>query len=59
MDTVRRRSGATMAPPTVNETFWTLVDEAWPPDELAELVALCKAIEDAYQRMCTARERRE
>jgi hypothetical protein len=58
MDTVRRRSGATMAPPTVNETFWTLVDETWPPEELAELVALCKAIEDAYQRVCSTGDRR-
>ena len=59
MDTVRRRSGATVAPPTVNETFWTLVDETWPPEELAELVALCKAIEDAYRRACAVREPRE
>jgi hypothetical protein len=58
MDTVRRGSGATTAPLTVNETFWTLVDEAWPPEELAELVALCKAIEDAYRRACAIRERR-
>jgi hypothetical protein len=50
MDTVRRRSGATVVTPTVNETFWKLVDASWSPEELAELVALCKAMEDAYQR---------
>jgi hypothetical protein len=50
MDTVRRRSGATVVTPTVNEAFWKLVDASWSLEELAELVALCKAMEDAYQR---------
>jgi hypothetical protein len=59
MDTVRRRSGATVVPPTVNETFWTLVDQSWSSDELAELVALCKAMEDAYQRTSAGSEPRE
>ncbi len=49
MDTARR-SGATVAPTTVNKAFWKVVDATWSPDELAELVALCKAMEDAYQR---------
>jgi hypothetical protein len=50
MDTVRRRSGATVMTPTVSEAFWGLVDANWSTDELAELVALCKAIENAYLR---------
>jgi hypothetical protein len=50
MDTVRRRSGATVVTPTVSEAFWELVDANWSTDELAELVALCKAMEDACRR---------
>jgi hypothetical protein len=50
MDSVRRRFGAAVAPPTVNQSFWDLVDANWSAEELAELVALCKAIEDAYRR---------
>jgi hypothetical protein len=49
MDTARR-SGAPVAPPTVNQAFWGLVDATWSREELAELVALCKAMEDAYSR---------
>jgi hypothetical protein len=55
MDTGRGGSGATEALPTVNEAFWAIVDVTWSPDELAELVALCKAMEDAYARTQAAR----
>jgi hypothetical protein len=57
MDAAQGWLGATVAPETVNETFWTLVDDTWPPEELAELVALCKAIEDAYRRSAASRRR--
>jgi ribonuclease HI len=50
MDTVRRRSGATVVTPTISEAFWGLVDANWSTNELAELVALCKAMENAYRR---------
>jgi hypothetical protein len=50
MDTVRRRSGATSVSPTVSKAFWELVDANWSVEELAELVALYKAMEDAYGR---------
>lgn len=50
MDTVRRRSGATAVSPTTNEAFWAIVDATWSVDEVIELVALCKAMEDAYRR---------
>jgi hypothetical protein len=50
MDTGRRRSGDVVATPTVNEEFWAIVDATWSRNELAELVALCKAMEDAYTR---------
>ena len=51
MDTVRHRSGAAVVPlPTVNEAFWALVDANWSVAELTELVALCKAMEDAFAR---------
>ncbi len=49
MDTVRPRSGAAVVP-TANETFWALVDASWSASDLDELVALCKAMEDAYTR---------
>ena len=55
MDTGRRRSGAVVATPTVNEEFWTIVDACWSREELAELVALWKAMEDAYTRQQAAR----
>ncbi|HEY4620758.1 MAG TPA: hypothetical protein VIG93_03590 [Gaiellaceae bacterium] len=55
MDTVRRSAGGTAVPPTVNEAFWAIVDAIWSPEELAELVALCKAMEDAYTRTKAAR----
>jgi hypothetical protein len=54
MDTGRRRSGAATATPTVNEEFWALVDACWSREELAELVALWKAMEDAYTRQQAA-----
>lgn len=57
MDTARRRSGAAAATPTVNREFWTLVDATWSAEEIAELVALCKAMEDAYQRAGLLRRR--
>lgn len=50
MDDGRRRSGAVAATPTVNEEFWALVDAGWSREELGELVALWKAMEDAYTR---------
>lgn len=50
MDTVRHRSGAAVAPPTVSEAFWALVDANWSVAELSELVALCKVMEDAFAR---------
>jgi hypothetical protein len=50
MDTGRRRSGAAVDTPTVNEEFWRIVDACWSREELAELVALWKAMEDAYVR---------
>lgn len=55
MDTGRRRSGAVVATPTVNEEFWTIVDACWSREELAELVALWKAMEDAYSRQQAVR----
>jgi hypothetical protein len=51
------RSGTPRATPTVNEEFWALVDACWSRDELAELVALWKAMEDAYARQLAARDR--
>ena len=54
MDT-GRWSGAASATPTVNEEFWAIVDSTWSREELAELVALCKAMEDAYTRTKAAR----
>jgi hypothetical protein len=55
MDTGQRRSGATVATPTVNEEFWALVDASWSRDDIEELVALWKAMEDAYTRQEAAR----
>jgi hypothetical protein len=55
MDTGRRRSGAVVATPTANEAFWAIVDATWSREELAELVALCKAMEDAYTRTAARR----
>jgi hypothetical protein len=51
MDTERRRSGATMAPPTVNESYWALVDAGWTPEDVSVLVALWKRLEDAHARI--------
>lgn len=55
MDTGQRRSGVTVATPTANEEFWSLVDAGWSLEEIGELVALWKAMEDAYQRQQAAR----
>jgi hypothetical protein len=50
MDTGRSGSGGAVAPPTVCEAFWALIDANWSAVELSELVALCKAMEDAFAR---------
>jgi hypothetical protein len=55
MDTGQRRSGVNVATPTVNEEFWALVDASWSRDDIADLVALWKAMEDAYTRQQAAR----
>jgi hypothetical protein len=55
MDTGQRRSGVNVATPTVNEEFWALVDASWSREDIAELVALWKAMEDAYTRQQAAR----
>lgn len=50
MDTATSGSGGAVAPPTVSEAFWALIDASWSVVELSELVALCKAMEDAFAR---------
>jgi hypothetical protein len=51
MDTARRRSGGAIVSPTLSQAFWELVDANWTHEELAELVALYKAMEDAFWRV--------